>query len=218
VDYKLSGGAPLLGPMVRLLEHRRHSRRSPGGVHLTREGVALARRVGEGLGPFDRVVTSPSPRAIETAVAMGYAVDAELRGLLAVPDAVDRDLAAHPPTSFSGYLDATLGSGATRAFAERQEALWRSELLRLPDGGRLLAISHGGVIEFGTAIAAPEAARGFGSPLGYVEGVRLQLEGDRWTSAEVLRVAAGAMAALSRAVTSSGEPSASTDRREPRAR
>ena len=65
---------------MRWLEVRRHSLTKKGaargrGSHLSAEGIALARLVGESLGPFARVVTSASPRAIETAVAMGFAVD-----------------------------------------------------------------------------------------------------------------------------------------------
>jgi len=209
---------------VRVLEHRRHSRRNPGGIHLNRLGVALARRVGSGIGPFDRVVTSPSPRAVETAVALGFAVDAELRSLLAMPSAVDERLSANPPTSFADYVEAVRSGGTTGEFARRQESLWREELSRLPDEGRLLAISHGGVIEFGVAAAVPDLARGWGAPLGPLEGVRLYWEGDRWTGAELLRVATepeatvGPSSARSRAVTASGGPSASIDRSHPRRR
>jgi broad specificity phosphatase PhoE len=63
---------------MRRIEVRRHSitEKSRGsGSHLSQEGVALARRVGSSLGSFASVVTSASPRAIETALAMGYAVD-----------------------------------------------------------------------------------------------------------------------------------------------
>ena len=65
---------------MRWLEVRRHSLTKKGsargrGSHLSAEGVALARLVGESLGPFSLVVTNASPRAIETAVAMGLAVD-----------------------------------------------------------------------------------------------------------------------------------------------
>jgi broad specificity phosphatase PhoE len=209
---------------VRVLEHRRHSRRSPGGTHLNRAGVALARRVGSEIGPFDRVVTSPSPRAVETAVALGFAVDAELRSLLAVPSAVDERLSTNPPTSFAEYIEVVRLGGPTAEFARRQESLWRTELERVPDGGRLLAISHGGVIEFGVAAAVPEIALGWGPPLGLLEGVRLYWDGERWTGGELLRVAAETAAAdeaiadRSRTVTTSGGPSASIDRREPRRR
>ncbi|NCA13890.1 MAG: histidine phosphatase family protein, partial [Proteobacteria bacterium] len=61
--------------MTTTIEVRRHAMRAPGGVHLVQAGVALARRVGEGLGPFAVVITSPIPRAFETAIAMGFAVD-----------------------------------------------------------------------------------------------------------------------------------------------
>jgi hypothetical protein len=66
---------------MRWLEVRRHSltkkgaARGRGGSHLSAEGVMLARLVGASLGPFASVVTSVSPRAIETALAMGLAVD-----------------------------------------------------------------------------------------------------------------------------------------------
>ena len=49
---------------MRSLVVRRHSLRSPGGVHLSPEGVHQARRVGRFSGNFDRVVTSPKPRAL----------------------------------------------------------------------------------------------------------------------------------------------------------
>ena len=70
---------------MRYLEVRRHSKRSRPNQHLTQWGVALARGLGSQIGPFDRVVTSPLPRCVETAVAMGFAVD-ETIGQLAGDD------------------------------------------------------------------------------------------------------------------------------------
>ena len=66
--------------MTRWLEVRRRSLTKKDsargrGSHLSAEGVVLARQVGESLGPFASVVASASPRAVETAVAMGFAVD-----------------------------------------------------------------------------------------------------------------------------------------------
>ena len=60
---------------MKTLEIRRHSIRSPFGDHLNQTGVKLANLVGKNMGPFDRVVTSTLPRAFETAIAMGFAVD-----------------------------------------------------------------------------------------------------------------------------------------------
>src|SRR3979409_941396 len=70
---------------MRELEVRRHSKRERPRQHLTRWGVALARRVGAGIEPFDLVVTSPLARCIETAFAMGFAV-ADVALPLAGPD------------------------------------------------------------------------------------------------------------------------------------
>jgi hypothetical protein len=65
---------------MRWLEVRRHAPTKKGsargrGSHLSAHGIELARAVGAEVGPFALVVTSASPRAIETAVAMGWAVD-----------------------------------------------------------------------------------------------------------------------------------------------
>jgi hypothetical protein len=65
---------------MRWLEVRRHSLTKKGpargrGSHLSAQGIALARAVGAQLRPVAYVLTSASPRAIETAIAMGLAVD-----------------------------------------------------------------------------------------------------------------------------------------------
>src|SRR4051794_10783960 len=53
---------------MRYLEVRRHTMRTKPGEHLSQAGVDLARRVGEGMGHFDRVVSTLAPRAFETAI------------------------------------------------------------------------------------------------------------------------------------------------------
>src|SRR4051812_10890120 len=64
---------------MKTLEIRRHSmRKQGGGSQLSQEGVDYARRLGASMGPFVRVATSVVPRARETAIAMGFAVDEEL--------------------------------------------------------------------------------------------------------------------------------------------
>jgi broad specificity phosphatase PhoE len=173
---------------MRTLEHRRHSRRDPGTIHLSTAGHALARRVGGGLGRFDRVVTSPKPRARETAEAMGRTVDAEVDSLGEMPD--DRGISVddQTPRTFADYVSLVARSEQMGAYGREQADRWRVELERVPDGGSLLMISHGGVIEFGAASAVSEAARGWGVALGYLEGVRLLWDGRRWVSGEVLRV------------------------------
>src|SRR5947209_16043999 len=78
---------------MRYLELRRHTMRTKPGQHLSQAGVSLARRVGEGLGPFQRVITSTLPRAFETALAMGFAVDEQHDLLGGMPGDVDEEIA-----------------------------------------------------------------------------------------------------------------------------
>ncbi|MGA8709818.1 MAG: histidine phosphatase family protein [Thermoplasmata archaeon] len=172
---------------MRVLEHRRHSRRDPAGIHLNREGLELARRIAPTLGRFDRVVTSPKPRALETAEALGFSVDALLPELAMMPDDVGLPIDELHPRSFADYVRFVGRSEAMADYAQTQATLMREELERLPDGGRLLLVSHGGIIEFGAAGARPGDAMTWGEPVGYLEGIRLTLSRGEWVRGEVLR-------------------------------
>ena len=178
---------------MRVIEHRRHSLRDPAGIHLNPNGVALARRIAPSLGRFDRVVASPKPRAVETAEALGFHVDAVLPALAVMPDDVGLPIEQLNPRSFADYVRLTARSEAMAEFAREQEALMREELGRVKDGGRLLMISHGGVIEFGAAAARGTEALGWGEPLDFLEGVRLYLSRGEWVRGEVLRTPRGAV-------------------------
>lgn len=172
------------------IEHRRHSWREPPGVHLTQRGVDLARRVGETMAHFDLVVTSDLPRAFETAIAMGYAVDRQdpLLGIFgsAMEQEVDWTLGA---AEFARAY--SLGS-ATTAECDAQAGLLRKIAMELPPSGRALVVSHGGVIEAGMVGLLPEYPyQGWGPACERCEGVRLFFEGGRCLGAEVLRLPEG---------------------------
>ena len=98
---------------MRHLEIRRHSIRSRPDQHLSREGVTLARRVGGTMGRFARVITSREPRAFETAIAMGYAVDHQWAQIADMGDAVSAEISY--PASFAAFA----------AAYSRGEATWR---------------------------------------------------------------------------------------------
>ena len=98
---------------MRTLEVRRHTMRVKPGQHLSQAGVDLARRIGNTVGPFQRVVTTSIPRAFETAIAMGCAVDEQVedRGVIMLNDDIEMEvewdagfaaLAAAAPHSESG--------------------------------------------------------------------------------------------------------------------
>src|SRR5438094_416756 len=143
---------------MRLLEVRRHARRERPAPHLIQRGVEMARRLGKKLGPFDRVVSSPLPRCVETAVAMGFAVDedrpelagADVRGeSFPEMDAVDWD------DGYAAFARLYARGGPFAAFADGQAAVWRQIARSLPEDGHGLVVGHGGFIEAGAVACGP---------------------------------------------------------------
>jgi broad specificity phosphatase PhoE len=177
---------------MRLLEVRRHARRERPAQHLIQRGVQMAHTVGEQLGPFDLVVSSPLARCIETAVAMGFAVDevcpelagADLRGeTFPGIDDVDWD------AGYAGFGHLFAQGGEFSEFARSQAALWLAIARRLPAGGRALIVGHGGFIEGAAVAAFPEADHlAWGRTTRHCEGVLVGVESGRFASIEVLRV------------------------------
>ena len=100
---------------MKTLEIRRHSIRSPLGDHLNQTGVTLARLVGQNIGPFDRVVTSTLPRAFETAIAMGFAVDEQNELMSTFGSAVESE--APWPQPFTNYAEIIKQEGAAARYA-----------------------------------------------------------------------------------------------------
>jgi broad specificity phosphatase PhoE len=175
----------------RTIDHRRHTMRSKPGEHLSQQGVDLARRVGAGefgaIPRYNLVVTSPTPRAFETAIAMGFAVD-EQRDFLWMGEVANDLRWPQWPGDFAQTIR------TTRSVARYAEALaeaLRAIAARLPSEGAALVVSHGGVVELSAVALLPDINHeAWGSPIGYAEGMRLVFEGDRCASAEPLRVGA----------------------------
>ena len=173
---------------MKTIEIRRHSiRNKPAGDHLNQRGVTLARLVGENLGPFDRVVTSTLPRAIETAVAMGFAPD-ELNELMSTyGSAVERE--APWPLSCAGYAEVITQGGAAAQYAKKLSAVYTKLANYLVDGRSALVINHGGVLEMGAVACLPNADHlKWGSHFEYCEGIRLFWENDKFVDGEILRI------------------------------
>jgi broad specificity phosphatase PhoE len=179
---------------MRHLEVRRHSLRKPGGgSQLSQAGVELARRVGAGIGPFDRVATSVSPRARETAIAMGFAVDEELMTLIE-EDAPAAEFEAarwwEAPRPFTELAALVRAGGASLALGRAILTLWRDLVMALPEGGSALVIGHSGQLEVALVACFPDADHAaWGGVLDCCEGARLSFDGDppRFTDLSFLR-------------------------------
>jgi broad specificity phosphatase PhoE len=172
---------------MKTLEIRRHSIRSKPGDHLNQSGVTLARLVGENLGPFDRVLTSTIPRAFETALAMGFAVDEQIELMSSYGADVERE--SPWPQSFAASSKAVKHNGAAGRYAKNLAKYYAELAHHLADGRAALAINHGGVLELGVVACLPKADyESWGDAVDYCEGARLFWEDGKFVNAEVLRV------------------------------
>lgn len=170
---------------MKILEIRRHSIRSQGD-HLSQVGVELARSVGQAIGPFERVITSTLPRAFETAVAMGFAVDEQSELLSTYGSEVDNE--APWPMSFVEYADVVQSGRATMKYAKKLAKYYAGIMDSISDGNAALVINHGGVVELGVVGCLPGFDfSSWGGSVGYCEGARLFWD-KKFMRAEELRV------------------------------
>lgn len=179
---------------MRWLEIRRHAPTKKGaargrGSHLSASGVGLARAVGAELGSFELVVTSASPRAIETAIAMGWAVDDAVdmpSGY--VPGEVEHHAQWGWPQPYVRYAELLADGGGLAAVAAEHRKIWTEAVRSVPEGSGALIVSHGGSIEPALVSCQPDADHAsWGTPFGHLDGVRLDFEDGRFTGARLHR-------------------------------
>jgi broad specificity phosphatase PhoE len=172
---------------MKILEIRRHTYRTKPGQHLSQQGVTLARRVGEGFGPFERVITSTVPRAFETAIAMGFAVDEQVELMSSYSDDVESEVPW--PQSPAAYASAIRNGGATARYANQLADFYHRLANDLPDGAAALIVNHGGIAEMGAVACLPDVDHAaWGPHFECCEGVRLFWDDGKFVNAEILRV------------------------------
>ena len=161
--------------------------RANPGVHLSQQGVTLARLVGQNIGPFDRVVTSTLPRAFETAIAMGFAVDEQNELMNTFGDAVERE--APYPLSLAGYAEVVKKGGVAANYANKLMDVYTKLANFISEGRAALVVNHGGVAELGAVACLPNGDHvKWGSHFEYCEGIKLFWEDGKFVHAEIVRV------------------------------
>ena len=184
---------------MRHLEVRRHSFTKKGedrgrGSHLSDEGVRLARRVGETIGPFSRVVASDVPRTLETALAMGFAVDEILpfgEGLdwHAVIDEIGWHALWEINDPFAHVAQLLPSRPHTARLGRHYRDRWLEIAMALDDDEAALIISHGQLMEVAVVSCLPYADHSsWGPPFSHCEGVRLLVQNGAFTDVELLRI------------------------------
>jgi broad specificity phosphatase PhoE len=185
---------------MRYLEVRRHSLTKKGqargrGSHLSAGGVALARAIGAEVGPVAYVLTSTMARTIETAVAMGYAVD----DAVDVPSGyVPGEVGHHDqwtwPQPYVAYAERLAPGSGLHAVATTVRDLWLRAVDQVPDGATALVISSGGTIEPALVRCLPDADHAtWGTAFSHCDGARLTHHAGAFTAIDFRRApAAGA--------------------------
>lgn len=160
---------------VVLLRHAERQNRADNSSHLSQAGIVQSRAAGIGFERFDLVVTSPLPRAVETAIVMGFAVHATHPG---IQDIGERIL-VHVPwdAGFAAWAAAYGSVAEVRAYVDYLASLSFGWLDRVAEGGSLLVVSHGGIVEALALGLNPEAdGASLGEAAGYAEGFEAVVE------------------------------------------
>lgn len=138
---------------------------------------------------MDYVVTGASPRAIETAIAMGYAVDDAIdmpSGY--VPHEVDHHDQWSWPQPYVAYAELIKSGGGLAAVAQAHQEIWAGVVAAVPDGGGALVVSHGGCIEPALASCLPdEDHASWGAPFAHCDGARLDFSNGRFSNLRLRR-------------------------------
>jgi len=180
------------------IEIRRHSYTKKGdgrgkGSHLSAQGVAFAREIGAHIGPFDFVLTSAIPRTLETAIAMGFAVDDQRDTIGDIPSGVLDEIGHHDrwgwAEPFVRFAELVARGGPTARMGRRQREIWAQALEAVAPQGHVLVVSHGRVMEAGVVACLPDRDyAAWGTPFRHCEGVRMAYEQGQFTNVEFLRV------------------------------
>jgi broad specificity phosphatase PhoE len=182
---------------MRWLEVRRHSLTKKGaargrGSHLSAQGVTLARAIGTELASVAYVVTSAAPRAVETAIAMGLAVDDTVE----LPSGyVAGEVEFHQQWTWAQpyvrYAELIASGGGLAGVAQAHRAAWIGAVEQVDEGDVALFVGHGGAIEPALVACLPGADhQRWGRLFGHCDGARLGFADGRFVELDFRRAPA----------------------------
>ena len=174
------------------LEIRSHAQRSEGGNEqsaLTPAGRAMAESLAKRAPTFALVLSSPLPRAKESAQLIAGRLDGVEPGFLPEMGGVIGDRIFGEMRTLADWAEVLREREDARKFATEQLATWARVAMRVGEKDRVLAISHGGIIEL-PAITLAERLRTplDGASFGYCEGVVITYAKGAPTKIEAVRV------------------------------
>ena len=174
------------------LEVRRHAERSDRGNEesaLSENGRAMARAVAKESDRYALVVSSPLPRAKETALLIAGRLDTADPALLPEMGGAIGDRLYGEMRTLADWRRLLDERDEARHFADEQLAAWTRLASRVGDRERVLAVSHGGIIELPALVLAERLQAPLaGAAFGYCEGVRVEYAKGAATKIAILRL------------------------------
>ena len=174
-----------------VLDIRRHAERmnlQDNQSALSSVGRAMCERLAKDAPKYALVVSSPLPRAKETAERIAGRLDGTDPGLLPDLGGAAARMFGEMRTLADWALLMRTDVSAQR-FAEEQLPAWARIASRVGEKDRVLAVSHGGIVDLpAIVLAARLKVTLHGASFGYGEGVRVTYTKGAPTKIEELRV------------------------------
>ena len=175
-----------------ILEIRRHAERTDRGNEqsaLSAAGRAMAQSLAKRAPQYALVLSSPLPRAKETAQTIAGRLDAVEPGFLPEMGGAIGDRIFGEMRTLADWADVLREREDARKFATEQLATWARVAMRVGEKDRVLAVSHGGIVDL-PALALAQRLRIplEGASFGYCEGVAVTYTKGVPTKLEVVRL------------------------------
>lgn len=136
-------------------------------------------------GPFNYALTSTIPRAVETALVLGYEVNRTDDILFHYKPELMSELGSQ---TFGDIAKAISLGNYTDSYSKDQIDLFKEVLEEVNDGETVLVISHGCMVEIGLVAMFPGLDHdAWGKPFTYLEGYRVGYENGEFKNPEILR-------------------------------
>jgi len=177
---------------VPIVEIRRHAERSDRGNEqsaLSPAGRAMAESLAMRAPKFALVLSSPLTRATETAQLVAGRLDELEPGFLPEMGGVIGERIFGEMRTLADWAEVLREREDARKFATEQLATWAHVAMRVGEKDRVLAISHGGIIELPAITLAQRLRIPLDGPsFGYCEGVVVTYTKGAPTKIEIVRV------------------------------
>ena len=159
-------------PILEIRRHAERTDRSSEQSALSPAGRAMAESLAKRAAKFALVLSSLLPRAKETGRLIAGRLDAVEPGFLPEMGGVIGDRIFGEMRTLADWAEVLREREDARKFASDQLATWARVAMRVGDKDRVLAISHGGIIELPAITLAQRLRTPLdGASFGYCEGV-----------------------------------------------